>query len=1008
MRRGLDSDDVMRHWPGRARTSLRQLVVAAFLLAILAILFFTVGALIFSDDHHVAAPSWFAWADNHCEDAPFSCAVIAGVLVLPLPIVVGVLGLLTWRQLRIRRHAKKEAGGKAASLVQTTAPVDRIVGRDALCDALKRNLERREPIPHVLVGGVGTGKTAVLVHLTRLLAQHGAVPIPMRLRDVQDSKDLDFGSLARKAFLRIVDSQLLTQAEGDKIWRNLREQGRIVVLADGLEEALARKDDRDTTIRSAIADARHEGLPLVITSRPHPALRYLDCALLPLEPLSEGAARRFILGDRRAADPKVRLIVDNGEVVEAPLYMQLARALHEKGLLDKLDTRCATRLALRVHLLDTWYEKLAAGELLDQVRHSPGERERALSDLSAIAIVGLLADSLEVNFLDVDRTQAAGLPVEDPRWAAGVGDRLEIVAAHPRGVRFQHSVIQAYLGSRRLRDACDTGFERVVEGVRNGPGRELLMALVMSCWHDPSAEHRARVRKLLRDAAVERAGTRRDAKTVEMLSAAAEIDGMDGDREEHWIVDAVERCWPETRQNKHDEHLEPKLAAIARLGELARSGGLPTGREHLRRRAREELAPAGGAKPIDADALRALWEIGVADDEAYAARIAVAQEIGTAGSAAAALFHADFVDAVREARRLYHAGAAGTLPRALRRRLCLVGWTLPMIASSPNVRPADQEKLGELVGEWVGLVCDGVDPSIEEACARGFKFEANRRPDQVDGAMRSLLAEEAERMLETCRLWFTRITLFHAFTLWALSNGSDGAEPGDETEHRHRRRRREARDRARKIVAGWSGTDEHPFVVETRELCREALRTGHPAQYIWIDESGTLSKLGVGRSRPNDAPSKRLWISPATGWMTLQPRAFKLIGEISVALNLAEGTDSTRREQRLRQLGSAPTLPLCLTQRSGQEALRPLGVSENGGPRPGCTCLPGCKARLCPYPPPGQPPLRGELGEAFSREQGNAVDGALKSAVRRDGVRPRDRKAVWRDLEQRARGAAHG
>jgi hypothetical protein len=274
--------------------------------------------------------------------------------------------------------------------------------------------------------------------------------------------------------------------------------------------------------------------------------------------------------------------------------------------------------------------------------------------------------------------------------------------------------------------------------------------------------------------------------------------------------------------------------------------------------------------------------------------------------------------------------------------------------------------------------------------------------------MRSLLAEEAERMLEHCHLWFTRITLFHAFTLWAMPDGSDGQEVGDEQAHRFRRGRREARDRARRIVDGWQAGDDHPFVVETRTLCRDALRTGHPGQYIWIDESGTLAKLGVGRSRPNDIPSKRLWISPATGWMSLAPRAFKLIGEISVALNLAEGTDSLRREQRLKRLGSSATLPPCLTQRAGREALRPLGGPEGGGPRPGSTCLPGCGARLCPYPPPGRPPLRGELGEAFCRAQGNAVDGTLSGALRRDGVPPRDRKALWRDLEQRARGVTHG
>jgi hypothetical protein len=304
----------------------------------------------------------------------------------------------------------------------------------------------------------------------------------------------------------------------------------------------------------------------------------------------------------------------------------------------------------------------------------------------------------------------------------------------------------------------------------------------------------------------------------------------------------------------------------------------------------------------------------------------------------------------------------------------------------------------------VALVRQGVDPSIEEACARGFKFEANRKPAYVNVAMRSVLAEEAERMLQDCRLWFTRITLFHAFTLWAMPNGHTDGGGGDEgAAARQNGRRRQARDRARRIVEGWPAGGGHPLVAEAAALCRQALATGHPGQYIWIDETGTVSKLGVGRWRPQDIPSKRQWISPATGWMSLDPRAYKLIGELCVVLNLTEGTDGRRREQRLQRLGSSTSLPPCLCRSGGREALRPLGGRQDGGPRPGSTCLAGCSAHLCPYPAPGETPFRGELGEAFCRAQGNAVDGALTSAVGRNGVPARERKALWRELEQRAR-----
>ena len=45
------------------------------------------------------------------------------------------------------------------------------------------DLHDRGVRPHVLVGGVGTGKTAVLVRLTELLAEKRAIPVPVKLRD---------------------------------------------------------------------------------------------------------------------------------------------------------------------------------------------------------------------------------------------------------------------------------------------------------------------------------------------------------------------------------------------------------------------------------------------------------------------------------------------------------------------------------------------------------------------------------------------------------------------------------------------------------------------------------------------------------------------------------------------------------------------------------------------------------------------------------------------------------
>jgi hypothetical protein len=121
--------------------------------------------------------------------------------------------------------------------------------------------------------------------------------VPVRLRDAQDQ--LDFRRLARDRFLADADTQLLSDTEGERVWRQLCKDDRVVVLADGLEEALIEGEaekDRDTAIRLAIRRACRERLPLIIASRPHDPLRGMEAVIVELEPLSEEAALEYIRG----------------------------------------------------------------------------------------------------------------------------------------------------------------------------------------------------------------------------------------------------------------------------------------------------------------------------------------------------------------------------------------------------------------------------------------------------------------------------------------------------------------------------------------------------------------------------------------------------------------------------------------------------------------------------------------------------------------------------------------
>ena len=351
-----------------------------------------------------------------CDKAGFACAVASSIFFTVVPLLVGSFLFVFWRLRRVQRPLLKEAKKHPTKLVETAGEiVGRVVGRDDICNVLQDNLrDRNDRRPYVVVGGVGIGKTAVLVRLTQLLARRGAVPVPIRLRDA--TEEVDFLEMARQAFLRGTQSSNWLAAEAERAWVRLCRTDKIVVLADGLEEALADSEDedvdqgRDHRVRAAVSQARRRGYPLVIASREHDALSALDANVLQLEPLNAEAALDYI-EEHRPADDEGRLgwIVDRANVVETPLYLQIVRELHESGQLQyttvdtrgkrrkTLETRGADRVRLRRDLAESWVNALIAGSLdkeAARVPLNPKEREATVLHLAALACCGLAGDCL--------------------------------------------------------------------------------------------------------------------------------------------------------------------------------------------------------------------------------------------------------------------------------------------------------------------------------------------------------------------------------------------------------------------------------------------------------------------------------------------------------------------------------------------------------------------------------------------------------------------------------------
>ncbi|MFJ7043865.1 NACHT domain-containing protein [Streptomyces sp. NPDC101112] len=633
-----------------------------------------------------------------------ACDTVSGVAMPMLLFAASTLLFLSWRLWQVRRYCTYQARHYPGRLVQTAGSLmDEVVGRDQLCNAIMKNLnDKKVRRPHVVVGGVGVGKTALLVRLAQKLAAKGAVPIPVRLRDVQGDEPLDFGELALARFREIVRAKVRSEGEVDRIWRWLRQRAdRIVVLADGLEEAFAEDDltgRRDNLIRDAIRRAGEEGLPLVIASRPHDPLRAMQAAVSELEPLSNEAALRYIAGSGswRADLTVLDRIVEAADMAESPIYLQIARDLHARDLLEPLwdggdqDLQLYDSWRLRTALMETWIHALVAADVHPELPIDHDTRLAVVEYISALACVGLATDSADVGLGELGSALADADGASEPRgfavlagpnrewngrvarelnrrmdelrwrpetyalrrgapWsrpqhpcqgAPGgsgwwVGPRVDIrIAAtwgtrmglvHESGdkVRFQHSIVQAYLGSRFL----DRIFEspaasgpssgattaaappeapvsdaHIARALRQG-GRELLIALTLysrspkgRCVCGPSGAGRrtcavdrtrelltAHAKDLLAEADASHAVGRHGGdgepddrgsprlRALESYGAAVEIDSVAvAPRQEH-LVKEIERDWHRLGQNEDPARLRTaKIALVKQCGTAVR------------------------------------------------------------------------------------------------------------------------------------------------------------------------------------------------------------------------------------------------------------------------------------------------------------------------------------------------------------------------------------------------------------------------------------------------------
>ncbi|SCL22841.1 hypothetical protein GA0074692_1468 [Micromonospora pallida] len=976
------------------------------------------------------------------------------------PLVAAALGLALFYVLnkrRVHRWYNQRAQASATALVATADPsVDRVVGRDELCEVLIERI--RDPqvrCPVVLVGGVGTGKTAIVVELTRQLARRGIVPVPVRMRDARLAAELAFEELARQRFQELVDAKLFSDGSGMRIWRHLRMSNRIAVLADGLHEPFGRDEEQseENVLREAISQAAEARLPLIVTSRPYDPLRGMRAILVGLEPLGEGAALEHGLDGTaevmRSSWAGIAALVKAADVTDSPFFLTVIRALHRCDRLPQLSrtetggvVRPMDRYEARWRLLDAWRAALLDGTLKRDVSRGRDDRAATLEVLSAFACLALVRGTSHLEYQDMTRYHCA------EQWAIletlhdRLGDRIRsnaldhithafvegaewsIVDVRRTEAQFLHGVVQAYLGMRYLTDPklLDRLLGRLITSRRNP---EALIALTLLSRHLaagrserpplterlPITQRQEPVARLVRHLR-EKANSEQDlCWRFELYATAVEIDTSARRPVHADLVREIEERWEGTGAGyvPNRPANQARLQLVRRIGDAAR---LIVDRSRTPRPER-----GGRADDVDLEPDYAAFFRLASREGSYRVRLAAAREIGLGGRTA--------VRCLREVGGVgpREMGRSATADRRAEHLAYweqqLRGWILPLLYQSAH-QDTDETPLGPTteitqVGgdlrEWLRAL-EAYHPARPEshvpitseiALAQGFRLAANIRRPLVGRtpSHRSFLVEKAERALAHSRFWYSQLVLLQALTLFSLP--FDPAEPLPRREPganpyglvRHWLRI------AGQAVRGRTPGRTHPFLTEAGRLCVRALLSRRPERYCWVDERETSSRVGSSSKVAEVRREQSLWIPDSSGWSVLTPHAQRLLADVMLLLNLADRGDLLiDREDRLTRADRAD-LPPCLT--NDRRPLRPdrtLATSESCSP--GATCLDDCPFRLCPLPAEGEPQPH-ELDQNFCARQADLTSPwyLLSARAPWQNVSRSQLRQFWRHMSQR-------
>jgi len=350
------------------------------------------------------------------------------------------------------RSRPEDLLGTASSGVRAAA----ILARVEQCEEIAEEVRNADVATQVITGPPGSGKTIFLLALARYLADRGVVPVPVSLRGA--GLEVDLIARARERLLETIDDWMTYEGHGDRLWRHLRNSGRIVVLADGLDEAI----DRPSVLaapglaRRVLGASSVHGIPVVVTSRPEalPDAERAGAFSVPDVPPAEVMTRLKARANPALDTDALRRLATAADMAATPFYLEIVT---KYATVDSDD-----RSRARLNLLTAYLQWVELGDGTHSQSSEPTARQAMVTHLAQIAYAMILNGQLSrpVDELEstLTRSDVQSRP-EDVSTLVTDADELGVATLWPSGGKlyfaFRHPILQAYLAARWMQGADD-------------------------------------------------------------------------------------------------------------------------------------------------------------------------------------------------------------------------------------------------------------------------------------------------------------------------------------------------------------------------------------------------------------------------------------------------------------------------------------------------------------------------------------------------------------------------